>query len=1019
MSKKNKKSTLQPKSPLKVLLPVLIGLAVIAITCTIISIASRPVESAKVENPNEVYLQVGNYKVTKQQVYEALRASGGISTFTFLMDSEILKDVVVTDEDIEEARKKAVYGDEIIAQEEELAELKEELAAETDDAKKAELEAEIAEFEEDLKEAKEDAERSYNFNFSTLGYETEEAKKAYFTVLAKRNVYAEKAYREYVEKNDFTKDQYIAASKAEDSSKYENTSFAIAIVFQNEAQAKAYLTALSKPVDSADLSNGWKFLNDKNEKATLNEEIKELKDTIEKLEKELETTPDAEKAAKQEAIDEAKASLASKEAGLEGLKDPVAMTDHEITLAFVELYNYAYAYYLGGDVSEYFNKDAEGAYTTLKEEYQILKEGVHYEVKTETVTKDETTTEVKTVVFNKENLDKLSEEIEFCKFVYTDAEAKSTLSTAVYDTLVATADKKEDDTKATKNYTYSPTKAGSGLYYLAYKFGSQAAVETSEYEDVLKAIETLEKAISEATDEAVKAEKEAELKAKKDYVANLKEQLIEENYNNNQQTRMLVEKRQASGLVIYDRYLNASYKAAYEYLYETTLKWKEDQYEAYASDGKKHKTLAFSYKNNAGEVVEYTAEELFVELNKLYASQVSQQFIVNYAILSNEDYNKIYNPYTKKIYDRDNYKALINSDYSNIYSELLSGSIKSVQSYKYAFELDLFATYGFGKDYGWKAFLRDYLLLKDEKALVGYLATSYAVDELQLSKIKYEDVLAEMQEIYDAYYSVKGINLIVTVDYNNDSTPDNYVLEGEQTHWTEYQIGLVQELTNLIYEKRDLASESAKDLEAKLKEIADLYNKATFEDATWGKYVAAGLKVEVEKAADYKNSDSLVQEFHDELAKLYAEAEKAEGYAPGAWTDEEKAAGYQKVEVFATQYGFHRVTLINANERVYVNKDKSLDLNQLTIEMYKKYLEDTASYDETTTKAITTYLDPAMNNVYTENESSLFQLALCEQLVADKEIEFKDSNLLAKYTQYEASYRAYIEALIADEAESE
>ena len=87
--------------------------------------------------------------------------------------------------------------------------------------------------------------------------------------------------------------------------------------------------------------------------------------------------------------------------------------------------------------------------------------------------------------------------------------------------------------------------------------------------------------------------------------------------------------------------------------------------------------------------------------------------------------------------------------------------------------------------------------------------------------------------------------------------------------------------------------------------------------------------------------------------------------------------------------------------------------------MYKNYLEDTAAYDETTTKAITTYLDPAMNNVYTENESSLFQLALCEDLIKGQKIKFNDNSLLTKYTSYESLYRAYIEALIADEAETE
>ena len=1020
MSKKNKKGAYQPKSPIKVLLPVLIGLAVVALTCVIIAIASKPVESAKVENPNETYLQIGNHKITKQQVYESLRASGGISTFTFLMDKDLLSDINPTDEEIQAAKDKAIYGTELLAQMEELEELKAEVEKEADEAKKNKLQAKVDKLDKDIKEAKEEAEFKYNFNFETLGYVTPESQKEYFKVLAQREIYAKKAYKEYIDSNDFTKDQYIAASKGEDTAKYENASHVIAIVFQNDAQAKAYLKALSNPVDSTDLANGWKFLNDKEEKAILNTEIKELEASIKKYNEEIaKETDETKKAELQTKLELATSDKAAKEEEVKTLKDPVAMADWEVALAFIELYNYAYAYYQGGNVSEYFNKDeTTGAYTTLKDDKKLLKEGTHYEIKTETVTNDETTTEVKTVVFNKENLDKLAEENEFCKFVYNDTTAKATFSSAVYDTLVANADKEEG--KTSKNYTYSPTKTTTSLYYLAYKFGSYKAPETSKYEDVLKAIETLEKEIAAATDATVKAEKEASLKENKDYVQSLKNQLIEENYNDNQQTRMLVELRQANGLVIYDRFLNASYKAAYEYLYETTLKIDEAKYPEYKSDGKKHNKLAFTYNNKAGEKQDYTAEKFYGELLSLYSAQVSQQFIVTYALLSNENFNKIYNPYTKEIHDRDNYKALINADYNNIYMELLSGKITSVQAYKYAFELGVFATYGFDASYGWKSFLRDYLLLADEKALVGYLSTSYAADELQMSKIKYEDVLAEMQEIYDAYYSVKGVNLVVSVDYNNDSTPDTFELDGPQTYWTEYQMGLVQELTDELYKYAENdASESAKTLEAKLTEAADEYKEATFEDPKWGKFVAAGLKAKVEKAADYKNTDSLVQEFHDELAKIYLEIEKAEGYTLGAWTEDEKTKGFAKKEVFATQYGYHRVTVINALERVYVNKDKGLDLKTLTIEMYKKYLEDTKAYDDTVTKAITTYLDPAMNAVYTENEASIFQLELCEQLIKNQQIEFKDSSILTKYTKYEANYRAYIEKIIADEAEAE
>ncbi len=1005
MSKKNKTSNIKPSSPIKVLLPVIIALVLIIVTCGVIVIIDRPVESAKVNNPNDAFLEIGDLTITNQEMYEALRASGGISNFTFTVDKVILNNIVVTQEDILEAKNEAIYGSEIKNMEESLEELKEELAELPAGEKYDKKQKEITELEEEIAEAKSDAERSFDFNIKSLGYDTEEEQNAYFTVLAKRKVYAKQAYAEYIKNNDFTDKQYVEAYKALDADKYVSSSYVIPVIFQSSNQGNNYLKELFD-INTGALSTGWKVAKTEEEKVNIQSQIEAKNTEITTLKAQLATvTDETEKANLEKDLKNAEDALAVLEADL---KADNALSDYEIALAFVELYNIINAYYLGGNVNDYFETVTVGeeTQTVLKDEYKLLVKDVHYTVDTEN----------QKVEFNHEALVKLAEENENCKFVFTEAEAKSILSTSVTTDLVANVDK--DPEKANQTYTYTPTKSGASLYYVAYKYGSYTAPEKDDFTKLADEIAALQKELKDAEN----AEKQAELDTKLAELNKMRDELrpglIEDNFNENEQTRLLVELRQKHEVKIYDRFLNASYKAAYEYLYATTLKWKEGTYATYNGDGIKHKELAFSFKDLDGNVVEYTAQKFFEDLKALYAHQAASTMVGDYAFLSNSEYNKIYNPYTGKIYNRTLYKGLLESDYSTIYTELYNGVVNSVQAYKFAFEQGLFATNGFDKEYGWKSFLRDYLLAKDEKELAGNLALDDAEEVYTLSQIKYEEVLAEMQKIYDAYYSVKGLNLIITVDYNYDANPDAYELEegGVQEYWTEYQISLVEELAEAIYNAReDITGDSYNTLEKKLTEVAKRYNEATYTDATWGKYIKAGLRVKVETAADYKSSASLVQEFHDQMAKYYKEIEANSEYTLGAWTDAQKEAGILFADVFSTSYGFHRVTILNASERIYVDKDKSLDLTKLTLDTYKQYIEDPSQFDETTTTAITTYLQAGLNKVISSNELALLKTDLRLSLLS--QVKFADSALLDLYTQYENNYKTYVNELIADEEE--
>ena len=1015
--KKNKrKNNLQPTSPIKVVLPVIIGLAVIVVVALILGLTSRKAGSAKVDNPNKAYATVGGYKFTNQEVYENLKSSTGLNLLAELTDRVLLKDVEVTDEDHQAAYDKAVYGDDLLEERTTLAELKEELEGLTGLAK-SKKEAEIAELEKEIADEEKDAEETFKFNMYYMGFKDEASIKDYVTLLAKREVYAKGAYKDYInDGHDFSDDEYLAAYKALGLEKYENEAQVIVISFNTLAQAKAYLKLLSIPVYTTDLSKGWMKTNDqdkidelKAERAALETDMAAASQSKQDLERDLETLQE-ELAALQEASEQDQEAITSKQAEItskteeieaaesvvtnatnriaeidtevESLTEMTSLTDLEVAKLFIELYNLYYAYYLGGDTSTYFNVDEDGNYITLKDEYKVLKEGVHYNVSDSAVE------------FNLSALQELEKEYGYIKFVYTETEAKATLSNVLIDTLVEkTASQditEEDDAEETHNYTFEPTLGNSNYYYVAYKFGSSTKVEKSHLESLISQLEE-----EELNKEAIQTEID-EIKA------SLKGQLIEDGYTSDEQTRLLMELRQEKGLKIYDRYLNATYKAAYDYLYGTTLNITD--YPEYSSDGKAHKKNVFSVAGTT-----YTAQEFFEELQRVNGTSGLISMLNSYAILSS-DYNKIYNPYTKKTYDKSKFNEYLSSD---LYTNLYSGQIKTVKGFKFAFEQDLFSSYGFDHSYGWENFLKDYLLAKDEKFLAAQLFQSDLDSEYYLDSYKVEDINAEMQKIYDKYYSMKVVNMVVFVDFNRDGSGDTFNTEenGVQQYWNESQLALAQELTNLFYEVCEGVDESS--LDAKLKAVATEYNQATYQTAQYGKFIAAGLHVTCESAAEYTSSSSLVQEFHDEMAKIYKMIEEADGYKLGEWTDEEQSNGYKYEPVFASSFGFHRVTIINANDRVYVDSDKSSDLTKLTKKVYKTYQDDADSMDETLKTAVETYFVPALSSVGTTNAKNLLKQQLRLALIDN--LTFDNDSYNENYKALEEVYTNYIQFLIDNE----
>lgn len=964
MSKKQKtQSSVKPSSPLKIVLPVLIGLLVVLVATIVIAIVSTPKTSAKVENPNGTFVTIGDYEVTNQKMYEVLRSQYGVNKVAELIDSELLKDVVVSEEERTEILTKHKYGEDY---------------------------EELSDEEKALKD------KVYANNLVLSGYRTPEQVAAYEDLVCKRTVKAKELYAKYMESNDYEAEDYENAYAELNPS--ETNSWVIYISFASKAQGEKVLAEIGGILASSLKSsttanyNGW----ENKDKETLTKEIAELGEAVKALEAQKE-------GASEDKIAELDAEIATKKEQIAKKNEQLVLDAADIALAYINMYNYVNAYYAKDFNAETFFQDGK-----LVAGKELLKEGVHYTIETvpavsddpATEDKDESAPEYRYVKFNTEALTELNEANPNCKFLFTEEEAAkldeksaTSSSTGKFATTINGLTAYENNSTTLKNvYTTEFKLMASGEYFIAYKFGGEKAEEIPYYF----------------------TEKEVEGKEKptEELLAELKAHLVESEFNDDVETQMLLNLRQEANVKFYDRFLNATYKAAYVYLFETTLKLAD--YPEYAENKKTSKTLAFSYEVN-GEVREYSAQELFEVLAAQYGPQSTVKLVNAYALLANETYNEIYNPYTDKVLDKETYTNIISG--FNYYN-LLYGNLTTVKEYKYAFENGVFASYGFEEDYGWKNFVKDYLGEDSTQFLAGALSQSYAQQNYLVEKYDFEKVLANMEKLYNEYFALDAINLLVYVNYDKDATPDSYKVELEegetQENWTEYQIALAKELVAKLYESKEEVSDETKDtLKEKLQTVVKEYNEASFTDETWGVYLRAGLKVKTD-SGEYTSSKSVATELlNKEFAVIYQELEANEDYKFGEKDDYETP--YEYAKTIDTEYGFYRVAITNADKRVLTGDNDATDYKTLTKEVYEKYLdgEDLSDNVETGLKF---YVVPSIEELYDSNEQNYLIADLRDTLTAN--VNYENAEYKAIYEDVLARIRTNIDYAI-EEAEFE
>lgn len=936
MSKKQKnQNSLQPSNPFKIVLPVLIGLVVVIAVTIVIAIVSTPKKSAKVENPKDTFVTIGDYKVTNQKMYEVLKSQYGINKAVEIIDTELLKDVKVTAEQRTEIINKIKYGENA-----------DELTPE----------------EKELKD------NIYANNLKLSGYVNEQL-VAYEELICKRTIKAQELYNEYMKNSDYTPEEYIKAYQELNPTK--DSAYVIYLTFASKAQGEKLLAELGNVLSSSikssstDKYNGWEH-KDKVELEAARDKIAAerdaLKAEIDALEASKEGKNETEVAEIQTTIDE-------KTAELKVLNDQIAAKNAEINLdaadialIFINVYNYVNAYYMEGYNPTTGLIEKEGQEPVKPE---LLVKGVHYTVNEEK----------RVVEFNVTELEKLTEQYPHCKFLF-DKEAAAKLdeksnassgtgkfSSTIMDLTAFSALAADGALKSV--YTTEFKAMTSGEYFMAYKFdGTKEQAVPYDFKDKKPAEEEL---------------------------AKLKAHLVKTQFNDDIETQMLLSFRQQHDVKFYDRFLNASYKAAYVYLYEKTLKLAD--YPKYAENTKTSKKLAFTFVVNQ-QTVEYDAQKLFEELAKQYAPQSTVKLVNAYSLLSNANYNKIYDPYKDEIYDKDVYSNVVSG--FNYYN-LLYGNLTTVKEYKYAFENGVFDSYGFTKDYGWSNFVRDYLGEDDNQFLAAALSQSYAQQNYFLEKYDYNKILANMEKLYNEYFSLKAINLLVYVNYDNDATPDEFKSEegAEQENWTSVQIELAKELVAKLYnDKASVAGEKDDTLKKQLDAVVKAYNEASYSDEVWGKYLRAGLRVKLDTGEYSSDKTTATELLNKEFAVIYKEIEANPDYKIGETT--EYTTPYEYNKTINTEYGFYRVAITKAGKRIVTGDNDATDYKTLTMDVYKKHLNG-ETLSENVVTGLKYYFIASVDELYDSNVQNELIADLRESLTANVSFSTGEIKLNVEY----------------------
>lgn len=387
---------------------------------------------------------------------------------------------------------------------------------------------------------------------------------------------------------------------------------------------------------------------------------------------------------------------------------------------------------------------------------------------------------------------------------------------------------------------------------------------------------------------AIKLEVTGEIKLLENVRAEIKEKLPNEYITDSKISEKILEMRREAGLVLYDKYFERMYSST-DTKFKTTKKVKD--------------TVVAEYKVNK-ETKQVTADELFAILANNYAAKDIAKIVNKEILVLDETYNKVYDVVNDKVLDKDEYEN---------FKELILG-------YRNAFAQGYFSSMGFPPSYGWKNFMRDNFGVESQKDLIVPLALfEYVLNEYREASYTVDDVIAKMKKAVTDFFEANIMNIVISVDYNNDSQPDKNVV-GEispASNWTAEQKALVPDFIDaLLVEKSKWLS--GVDHPGAIQKAINVYNDASIDDPVWGEFKLAGLRVEYEDYEKPTNNETpFVEEFLRETEKLWKIA-KDEGLlgmmTTPIWNE----------HAFESSYGFHYIGISSASDYTYADLDEKI-----------------------------------------------------------------------------------------------
>lgn len=607
----------------------------------------------------------------------------------------------------------------------------------------------------------------------------------------------------------------------------------------------------------------------------------------------------------------------------------VAFTDLEVQQKFIAMYNDNYQYYGGPSLiadTNYFTK-----------------------------TKQVDDVDVQYIEFD------FSEKVnDFAKFVY-DTNELAKMDSAIKNKLIDSL--KVDTFK--ESYTALPVSHTNGTnYFIALK------IEEAKYPKLVFNYD-------EKTDE----EKIPSL----ELIEEIEAELRKETFTDDVITEMIYELRTQHKLTFYDKVLETSYAKQHDNFYTSTLQRDAKSFTTFPTTKKTDKVNILTYENN-GSVEKLTVDQFFALLSQKFASNQAFNFMNSHIFLTDKEYNKIYNPETKEVYDVKKLREIL----------------ETVKTYEYYFGMNYFESAGFSKKFGWKNFLKEYFQVENEKELaVNISVMEEAKDAFAKKLYDFEAIQSGMEKIFNDFFSATVINLIVYIDFDNDASSDltdifenDFVSEG---NWSTELKDLAIKLANKVYELAPSTNEVTKSQQ--LQAVVKEYNETSiYEESVWKSYKLAGLHLKFETENSYDNNSPIVDEFKDAMRKLYLEIEEAGFIGQTLPTPEPSAP-------FITTYGYHKIAIVSTTDRTYLDKEEGLKFpSEEQVKLYEKSLEEDTVLTDDEKKELekisfifAIYYDPVIKLLASDNQINKEIIKIRKDLVASGEFHFISDDLKERF----------------------